>query len=135
MIQWNDSFVTGHPLVDNDHRQLIASLNELELALQEGAGKEQISQVLSFLNRYTREHFRREEAHMKHVNCPAYDENCREHDALVAKLDHWATRLNQGVSTSLVLEVHREVAAWVRSHIVKTDCKLRACGVREVSPR
>jgi hemerythrin-like metal-binding protein len=129
MIQWNDSLVTGHPLIDNDHRQLIASLNELELALQKGAGKEQIGKILDFLNRYTREHFRREEAHMKHVACPSYDENCREHDALLAKLDAWAARLSQGVSTSLVLDVHREIAGWIRGHIVKIDCKLRGCRV------
>lgn len=127
MIQWSEALATGHPLVDNDHRQILTSLNELEAALQTGAGKEQIAKIIEFLGRYTRDHFTREEVHMQRVGCPAYDENCREHDALLDKLDGWTGRLQQGASTSLVIEVHREISNWIRGHIVKTDCKLRGC--------
>lgn len=119
--------MTGHAVVDADHKQLIDSLNQLEDALREGAGKEHIAGLLDFLNRYTREHFAREEAHMKQVACPSYAENCREHALLISRLDGWLTRLEQGSSISLVLEVHREIASWIRGHILKTDCKLRGC--------
>jgi hemerythrin len=127
MIQWNDTLATGHDFVDNDHRKLIDSLNELETALKEGAGKETIAKILDFLNTYTREHFAREETHMQRVACPAYAENCREHALLISRLDSWLERLEQGTSISLVLEVHREIANWIRGHILKTDCKLRGC--------
>jgi hemerythrin len=127
MIQWTDTLATGHAMVDTDHRKLIDSLNELETSLKNGAGKETIGKILEFLNSYTREHFAREEAYMKNVACPSYDENCREHALLISRLDTWLERLNQGTSISLVLEVHREIANWIRSHILKTDCKLRGC--------
>ena len=127
MLQWSDAFATGHDLVDNDHRKLIDSLNELENALKEGAGKETIGKILEFLNNYTREHFAREEAHMQAVACPAYAENCREHTLLISRLDVWLMRLEQGTSITLVLEVHREISNWIRGHILKTDCKLRGC--------
>ena len=129
MIQWNASLATGHPQVDQDHQKLIVSLNELEIALKEGAGKEQVSQLIAFLNRYAREHFSREEAHMLRVGCPAHEENKREHAQFVAKLDGWVHRLNEGVSTALVLEIFRETSAWIRVHIVRTDCKLRGCSL------
>lgn len=127
MIQWNDSLMTGHALVDNDHRQLINTLNELETALQNGAAKEQIGNIIAFLNKYAREHFTREEAHMIKVRCPAHAENCRAHAEFVAKLDGWVAKLNNGASTTLVLEVYRETSNWIRSHILKTDCQLRNC--------
>jgi len=127
MIQWNDSLATGHPMVDHDHRQLINSLNELEVALQTGAGKEQLGKIIAFLNTYTREHFTREEAHMQRVGCPAHAENCKAHADLIAKLDGWVVRLNAGATTSLVLEIYRETSAWIRNHILKVDCQLRNC--------
>jgi len=114
-------------MVDTDHKQLIDSLNQLEDSLRDGAGKENIGKLLDFLNRYTRDHFAREEAHMKKIGCPAYNENCREHTLLISRLDVWLERLQRGTSITLVLEVHREIANWIRGHILKTDCKLRGC--------
>ena len=128
MIQWNDSLATGHSVVDRDHQQLIASLNELEAALKSGAGKAQIVAQIAFLNEYARGHFAREEVHMQRVACPAYADNCREHKLFVARLDGWVSRLkSEGASTSLVLEVYRDTSTWIRDHILKTDCRLRGC--------
>lgn len=127
MIQWNDNFATGHPVVDNDHRRLIDSLNELEAALHKGVGKEQIADIIAFLNTYAREHFSREEAHMAKVGCAAAGENCKAHQEFVSKLDGWVQRLNAGPSTALVIEIYRETGNWIRSHILRVDCQLRNC--------
>jgi hemerythrin-like metal-binding protein len=128
MIQWTDSLATGHQMVDQDHQQLIKSLNELEQALKNGAGREQVTQLIAFLNDYARGHFSREEAHMVRVGCPAHAENQREHQQFVARLDGWVSRLKfEGSSTPLVLEVYRDTSAWIRAHILKVDCKLRGC--------
>jgi len=127
MIQWNENLATGHTMVDTDHKQLIATLNELETALHKGAAKEQIGAIIAFLNKYAREHFAREEAHMLKVGCPAHKENCQAHKDFVAKLDGWVAKLNSGASTTLVLEVYRETGNWIRAHIMKVDCQLRNC--------
>jgi hemerythrin len=88
-------------------------------------------EMIVFLNRYAREHFAREEAHMQTVRCPAYDENCRAHDQFVNTLEGWIDRLRAaGASTSLLLEVHKEACAWIQSHILGVDCKLRGCATR-----
>ena len=97
-------------------------------ALHRGEGREQITGMIVFLNSYAREHFAREEAHMDRVGCLAAAENRRAHDQFVAKLDGWVDRLRTaGVSTGLVLEVHREASGWIRQHILACDCKLRGC--------
>jgi len=128
MIQWNASLATGHSIVDQDHQRLIASLNELDDALKNGVGKDRIAMQIAFLNEYARSHFVREEAHMQRVGCPAYARNCREHELFVARLDGWVSRLkSEGATTSLVLEVYRDTAAWIGGHIIKTDCQLRDC--------
>jgi hemerythrin-like metal-binding protein len=127
MIPWTPALETGHPVIDDDHKKLIASLNELEAALKNGSGKEQIVPLIAFLNRYAREHFAREETHMAHVNCPSALSNKQAHKEFIARLDGWLTKLQSGASLPLVLEVHREVSKWIGAHIVNIDCKLRGC--------
>lgn len=127
MIPWTPALETGHPQIDDDHQKLIASLNELDAALKKGAGKEQVAQLIAFLNSYSREHFAREEAHMARVQCPAAAANRQAHRAFVDKLDGWLAKLQSGSSLSLVLEVHRETSRWIEAHILGVDCKLRGC--------
>lgn len=125
MTNWTSELETGHPSVDNDHKKLVQSLNDLEAALRDGTGREKILGMISFLSRYVREHFKREEEHMQATHCPAYAENKRAHDAFTARLNDWVARMQRQPSTALVLEVHRETASWIRSHILKVDCQLR----------
>jgi hemerythrin-like metal-binding protein len=127
MIPWTSALETGHPVIDDDHKKLIASLNELESALKKGAGKEQVIPLIAFLDRYARDHFAREEAHMAHVHCPSAAANQQAHKEFVERLDGWITKLQSGPSLSLVLEVHREISKWIGAHIVNIDCKLRGC--------
>ena len=126
MISWHPRLETGNAVVDNDHNSLIQQINALADALQNGTGRENLAQMLGFLNCYVRAHFVREEGIMRAVNCPASGQNCTAHKALIQKLDGWVARLqNGGATTSLVLEVHREASAWIQQHIVNVDCQLR----------
>lgn len=128
MVIWNSTLETGNAIVDNDHRHLIQQVNLLGETLKNGTGKEQIATMIAFLNKYTREHFAREEQIMKNVKCPSTGQNCTAHKALTAKLDGWVARLNaSGPNTALVLEIYKESSEWLRSHIVRVDSHLKNC--------
>ena len=128
MITWNASLETGNTVVDNDHKVLIKHINLLGDALKAGTAKDQLATMIAFLNKYTREHFAREEQIMKDVKCPTTGQNCTAHKLLVAKLDGWVAKLNAGgASTSLVLEIYKESSEWLRSHIVGIDSPLKRC--------
>jgi len=128
MITWNSTLETGNAVVDNDHKILISQINALGDALKAGTAKDQLAQMIAFLNKYVREHFAREEGIMKAVKCPSTGQNCLAHRALAAKLDGWVARLNSGgATTSLVLEIFNESTAWLKQHIVGVDCQLRKC--------
>lgn len=128
MVVWNSSFETGHTVIDSDHRILINQVNALGEALKAGTAKDQLAYMITFLNKYTREHFAREEEIMQEVKCPTTGRNCTAHRALAAKLDGWVARLNAGgPSTSLVLEIYKESSVWLRSHIVGIDSHLKRC--------
>jgi hemerythrin len=128
MIQWHATLETGHALVDSDHRQLISTLNELEQALKQGVGKDELARIITFLVVYANAHFAREEQHMREVQCPSLLPNCLAHSALRRKLDSWMETMGRsGPSTTLVLEIYREMSSWITQHIRKVDCQLRGC--------
>lgn len=129
MIVWSTEFETGHKAIDDEHRKLVEGLNNLENALKTGAGRAEISNMIFFLDAYARQHFKHEEGHMKKTGCPAFADNCREHQAFLMRLGGWLQQLKNQPTTALVLEVHRETSAWIRNHMLKVDCKLRGCKV------
>jgi hemerythrin len=127
MIEWNNSFCTGHSCVDADHQRLIGILNELELALRAGKGADELQGIILSLSAYAQEHFVREEALMERVGCSSRVANCAEHRALMLKVEAWKNRLGKGEGASLALEVFRECNLWIKDHILRVDCKLREC--------
>ena len=128
MIIWNAPLETGNAVVDNDHKVLIKQINLLGDALKAGTAKDQLTAMIAFLNKYTRERFAREEQIMANVKCPTTGQNCTAHKVLVAKLDGWVSRLNAaGPTTVLVLEIYKESSEWLRSHIIGIDSHLRKC--------
>jgi hemerythrin-like metal-binding protein len=127
MIEWNNSFLTGHAMVDADHQHLILIINELEAAISTGKGAAEIRGIIGQLSAYTVAHFSREEELMERVGCAAQAQNCAAHRTLMLKLDAWSLRLQQGEGVSLALEVFRECNAWLKDHILRVDCQLRCC--------
>ncbi|PAW68915.1 MAG: hypothetical protein B9S34_01010 [Opitutia bacterium Tous-C1TDCM] len=139
MPQWNPDFETGHPTIDTEHQEFLHQLEMLKVAIDAGAGREKVVDLIVVLQRYVLGHFAREEAHMLRVGCPSHGANCAAHREFSHKFDRWLELLTySGTPVSLLLEVHRESLAWITHHIQKVDCGLRACpahGSVPVSPR
>lgn len=129
MITWLQSYETGFPTVDAEHKRLVEAVNQLEQALLNGTAKNNILDTVLFLANYATRHFASEEAIMQRVKCPAHAENAQAHHELKCRIQDWMVRLRADPSPSLtlLLEVHRELAKWLRMHMLRVDCKLRGC--------
>lgn len=128
MTNWSPEYETGHAQIDTEHREFFRQLNDLKIAIENGAGREKTVDLIKILQEYVLGHFSREEAYMKAVNCPALSVNCSAHGAFAKKLEDWLTILSlSGTPMSLVTDIHRESLAWIKGHIVGVDCKLRGC--------
>ena len=132
MPHWNPNFETGHVAIDAEHREFVRQLDLLKTAIDAGAGREKVVDLIVVLQHYVLGHFAREEAHMLRVGCPAHEANCAAHREFALKFDHWLELLTfAGTPVSLLLEVHHESLAWITRHILKVDCSLRACSVHD----
>lgn len=127
-MPWNPALETGHPSIDSEHRELLDQLAAVKTAIDQGAGREQIAELIAVLQKYVLGHFAREEVLMERKNCQARDTNRAAHREFARKLDGWLVLLTSGVSPySLMRDVHREATDWIVAHILQCDCQLRQC--------
>jgi hemerythrin len=128
MPNWSAAFETGHPQIDDEHREFFRQLKALRETIEAGGGREQVVELIRILQKYATGHFCREEAHMLRVACPAREANCAAHREFAAKLEGWLNLLTLGgAPLSLTHDIQRESSAWIRAHIVNVDCELRHC--------
>jgi hemerythrin len=125
--QWDPSLETGHFKIDNQHKQLIAALNDIIEASQQGKGSEEIFKTLDFLTGYTVMHFMTEEKLQVQYNYPDYLTHKRFHDEFkitVAELTH--RLISEGPTEELINTVTTTIGNWLLNHIKGDDFRMAA---------
>ena len=82
LMEWNDKLSVGVAQFDNEHKKLVAMVNELFDAVQGGHGKEALGKILDGLIAYTKTHFANEERYFQQHGYADYAQHKAEHDAL-----------------------------------------------------
>jgi hemerythrin-like metal-binding protein len=125
--QWDDSFSTGFEMIDEQHKQLFAAVNDLLKACQENKGSEELTKSLNFLNDYTIKHFFDEEQVQQKYGYPDYPNHKNLHDAFKKTVRDLKVQLiMKGPSADLVNEVKTKIGDWLVTHIKGNDIKLGA---------
>ncbi len=129
LVQWDEATMsTGVPSIDEQHQELIRMINRLHSACAAGAAKEELRQIVEFLQRYVVEHFKHEEGLMEKHRCHARGANAVAHKKFLQAFADLASDLEKnGPSTSLVLKLKEAVGDWLVNHICHVDTKLREC--------
>ena len=120
-MQWTPDLATGNAVVDDEHKQLIALINKLELA-GNGPDGSAIPDALDELTDYVFVHFQMEEKLMRREHYPeaAYEAHIAEH----RQLDEAAQELVEQYSAGTLTSVDPIVTLlndWLRDHIIKVD--------------
>mgnify|MGYP003492147702 CR=1 FL=1 len=85
-IEWTPNLSVGVTSIDQQHKTLFDKANELFEAGKNNKTKEFISEMLDFLDAYTKQHFQSEEAYMRSINYPGYDDQKKLHTDFIAAL-------------------------------------------------
>ncbi|HJB21139.1 MAG TPA: hemerythrin family protein [Candidatus Fournierella merdavium] len=122
--------VTGNNLIDSEHRQLFAAVNDLMDACSRGEGRAKIENTVRFLIDYVAKHFRDEEDLQVRSKYPAYPTHKVFHDGYRRQLSDTARELlQQGPTVKALGDLNRVVGVLV-SHI-RTEDKRLAKHVKE----
>jgi hemerythrin len=125
--QWDSSLETGHEKIDNQHKQLVAALNSIIEASQQGKGSEAIFKTLDFLTGYTIMHFSTEEKLQVQYDYPDYLIHKRYHDEFKGTVGELTGRLKaEGPTEEVVGLVTTTIGNWLLNHIKGDDFRMAA---------
>jgi hemerythrin-like metal-binding protein len=121
-VRWRSSFECGHPVIDQQHRQLVNIGNELVAAVQARKAPREIELLLQELVEHIENHFATEEQILARTRYPLSGEHKKLHGQLLVQAAEIRDRYRAGhVALSEAVEfVFHEVVA---VHILKEDLK------------
>lgn len=122
---WNESFEVGDPVIDNDHRELLAlfrSLADPDSRADNATLRARLDELVALAC----QHFDHEDAVMRRLHYPGIREHQEEHDALLAQLNKFIALLDEGTDPPRVSDIVEFVGLWVFDHINREDRKLSA---------
>lgn len=93
---WDDSYKTGHAMVDTQHQGVFKMVNELHAAIVKEKGKEPLMPTLEKLAKYRVEHFLCEEILMNQVQYPARGAHKEKHDHLTSEVKELVEKYRTG---------------------------------------
>ena len=125
--KWDSSLETGYEKVDNQHKQLIAAVNNLMDASASGKGDQAVMETLDFLTGYAIKHFMDEEKLQVQFNYPDYLNHKRLHDDFKAYVGKLVGRVKKdGPTEEIINEVSASIGAWLLNHIKGDDFRMAA---------
>ena len=124
-MEWQDSFSVGIDEVDDQHKTLVALLNQLHAAIRDRRGSDACRETLDRLAEYTVTHFRLEESLMKASNYAGFAGHKQQHEDLIAQIAILRGKLDEH-DTSISFELLHFLQVWLTKHINESDKRFGA---------
>lgn len=123
-MEWNASLRTGVDEIDEQHKELFRQANNLNAAMSQGKGRDEVGRLLDFLGKYVIDHFAQEEALMARWRCSMAEANKQAHRQFVARFNELRKQSGEGANASVVIDIYNELTQWLVQHIRGIDAKL-----------
>lgn len=120
--EFDDSLITGNDMIDSQHKELIAKINDLLKACESNEGKEAAAQMMSYLSDYVNFHFREEEKFQEEIGYPGIKEHKEKHAEFKETVAFLSDTIAHGpASADLSALVQKKVIDWLYTHIKGFD--------------
>lgn len=133
-LQWRPQLAVGVEAIDEDHRQLIDLINQVQAIFAKGGTVGELTLALEALYNYTQRHFAREEAVMKKSGFPELADHVQAHHELIDRLNNLTEKVLLAHSRSATARdlpkaeqqaLMRLLRQWLISHVIQKDLRLR----------
>ena len=130
MLIWTERFATGFPEIDEQHRQLIRHVNQLEAMLVKTNPTVEdvqfIAKFLDFLQDYINLHFGFEEKCMACHRCSVHEKNLEAHENFRQMFQRFkAKSRKEGFRMELLIDLNQTINACIQDHILRIDIQLK----------
>lgn len=117
-IIWDSKLDTGIEVIDNQHRRIVAYVNQLDTARRSG-DKAMVGEVIEQLVDYTQSHFSFEEAMMEEAGYRFLKPHQKVHEIFVRRVGEFMVRAAKG--EDVTEELHSMLTKWLINHIANED--------------
>ena len=118
---WNDSYLLGIPMIDNQHKNFFVILDNLE-TLNQKQEKSEMHSLINELQNYVIYHFKTEEDLMVKSQSPNIDLHIMEHELFRKKVEEFH-RSYYNNNAELLNEMISFMRKWLIIHISGTDAE------------
>lgn len=122
-ITWKAENEVGIPIIDEQHRGAVATINSLFYFMQQDKGMEALLPTLKVLDQYTKIHFETEEMILTQEGYPDLEAHVMIHRDLVRQMAEVMRRAVAQSDPTIVLVFLKD---WWMDHINKEDKKYAA---------
>ncbi len=119
-IVWNEVNHLGIPILDEQHRGIVSTINSLHYFIQKGMGEQIVKPTLELLQLYSKIHFQTEEALMAKANYSAREKHSLLHRHLINQTAVLVREATSNLEPEAVLKFLKE---WWLNHINIEDRK------------
>ena len=123
LMTWSEKISVGVAELDEDHKKLVAMLNQLFDAINSGHGKESLGKTLDELIAYAVMHFAHEEKFFAQTGYPDAAAHRQEHEKFKRQVLEVQQKCKNGGSGTLSLELMNFLKNWLVDHIQGNDKK------------
>jgi two-component system cell cycle response regulator len=123
-IHWDEGLSIGDPVIDDEHRQLIALLNGLIDLIDESPDLEQVHLILDELESQAARHSRHEETLSLNAGAEFKDEQCREHHEFRTAIIEARGQLDPNDLENSLIDLTESLVSLLINHIIDQDLDL-----------
>lgn len=116
--EWDESYSIGIGKIDEQHKQMIWYINELQVAFAYNK-IDIVEEVLDKLKSYTISHFSYEESLLEKGNYPHLAEHKKAHEAFINRINFFKERYENG--ENVAKQLRSDLQLWVIHHIKEDD--------------
>ena len=120
MMQWSDDYSVEIQEIDEQHKCIVAYINELYEALSRKENRDLVADVIQKLLEYTKIHFAVEEALMRIFHYEGYEHHKEIHDNIVQQVLTYQGKFMAG-DEEVGMELLMFLKGWLFEHINKMD--------------
>ncbi|MBS6196055.1 MAG: hemerythrin family protein [Clostridiales bacterium] len=122
-IVFDENLYTGYERIDEEHKELIARVNNLAESCEKGTEKLTAVKTLDFLMDYTEFHFADEEKLQQEIGYDQLEQHKEQHETFKKAVNELREMLEEeeGPTDAFVEAVNKNICRWLVEHIQKWD--------------